>query len=147
VTETPRLLHRSGAELVTAQLHDILLLRSTVFVVEQRAAYPDIDGLDLHPDTRHLWFPGDDGVASYLRVLSEPDGGYRIGRVCTAKPARGRGLAGQLMDAALEYIGDSPSVMDAQTHVQGFYARYGYKPVGEPFEDDDGIPHITMHRP
>ncbi|GAA4531195.1 GNAT family N-acetyltransferase [Amycolatopsis samaneae] len=136
----------SGPELTAAQLHDILRLRCDVFVVEQKAAYLDVDGLDLLPGTSHLWFESEDGVESYLRVLSEPDDVQRIGRVCTAGKARGRGLAARLMEAALVEHGDTDYVLDAQTYVQEFYARFGFTPHGEEFVDDDGIPHITMWR-
>jgi ElaA protein len=134
----------TGPELTAARLHDILRLRVDVFVVEQKAAYPEIDGRDLRPDTRHLWFEGEEGVESYLRVLVDPDGVRRIGRVVTAAAARGRGLAARLMEAALTVEGEY--VLDAQTYVQGFYARYGFVPEGEVYEDDDGIPHIRMRR-
>jgi len=135
----------TGPELSAAQLHDILRLRSDVFVVEQKAAYADIDGRDLLPDTRHLWFDGENGVVAYLRVLSDPGGIQRIGRVVTAADARGKGLAGRLMDAAV--VGDGEYVLDAQTYVQDFYARYGFVAEGAEYEDDDGIPHIRMRRP
>jgi ElaA protein len=141
----PTLHDATGPELTAAQLHDILRLRVDVFVVEQKAAYPEVDGRDLSPDTRHLWFEDSRGVTSYLRVLLDPDGVRRIGRVVTAAHARGGGLAARLMDAALTVPGEY--VLDAQTYVQGFYARYGFVAEGAEYTDDDGIPHITMRRP
>jgi ElaA protein len=135
----------TGPELTAAQLHDILRLRVDVFVVEQKAAYPELDGRDLLPDTRHLWFEDSGGVTSYLRVLADPGGVRRNGRVVTAAQARGQGLAAQLMDAALTIPGEY--VLDAQTYVQGFYARYGFTAEGAEYTDDDGIPHIRMRRP
>jgi len=141
----PTLHDATGPELTAAQLHDILRLRVDVFVVEQKAAYPELDGRDLRPDTRHLWFEDVTGVTSYLRVLADPGGIHRIGRVVTAASARGRGLAARLMEAALTVPGEY--VLDAQTYVQGFYARYGFAAEGEEYTDDDGIPHIRMRRP
>ncbi|WP_410614047.1 GNAT family N-acetyltransferase [Amycolatopsis sp. lyj-109] len=140
----PTLHDASGPELTAAQLHDILRLRVDVFVVEQKAAYPELDGRDLLPDTRHLWFEGEGAVLAYLRVLLDPGGIRRIGRVVTAAPARGTGLAARLMDAALTTPAEY--VLDAQTYVQGFYARYGFVAEGPEYTDDDGIPHITMRR-
>lgn len=141
----PTLHDATGPELTAAQLHDILRLRVDVFVVEQKAAYPELDGRDLRPDTRHLWFEDAGGVTSYLRVLADPGGVRRIGRVVTAASARGRGLAALLMDAALLTPGEY--VLDAQTYVQGFYARYGFVAEGAEYTDEDGIPHSTMRRP
>jgi len=34
----------------------------------------------------------------------------------------------------------------AQAHLQGFYGRHGYQPVGETYLED-GIVHIDMERP
>jgi ElaA protein len=67
----------------------------------------------------------------------------RIGRVVTAKTARGAGLAGRLLEHALEIIGNRPSVLDAQSYLVGFYAKYGYQPTGPEFLED-GIPHTPM---
>ncbi|MEU0536376.1 GNAT family N-acetyltransferase [Amycolatopsis tolypomycina] len=140
----PTLHDATGPELTAAQLHDILRLRVDVFVVEQKAAYPELDGRDLLPDTRHLWFEEAGAVLAYLRVLLDPGGIRRIGRVVTAAPARGAGLAARLMEAALTVPGEY--VLDAQTYVQGFYARYGFVAEGAEYMDDDGIPHIRMRR-
>jgi ElaA protein len=135
----------AGPELTAGQLHDLLKLRVDVFVVEQECPYPELDGLDLRPDTVHLWWPAAGEPLVYLRLLAEPGGGWRIGRVCTAKDARGTGLGGRLMAAAMDRIGTAPAVLDAQTYAQEFYARFGFVPEGEPF-DEDGIQHIRMRR-
>ncbi|MFD2469762.1 GNAT family N-acetyltransferase [Amycolatopsis silviterrae] len=138
-------LHRAtGPELTAAELYAILRLRSDVFVVEQDCVYADIDGLDLRPETRHLWLTSGGEVVACLRVLAEPGGGSRIGRVVTAKPARGQGLAAQLMAAALEGAAGE-FVLDAQTYAQQLYARFGFVAEGEEFLED-GIPHVTMRR-
>lgn len=50
------------------------------------------------------------------------------------------------MAAALDIVGLDESVLDAQLHAQSLYARHGYLPEGEPFEED-GIMHIRMRRP
>ncbi|WP_236793964.1 GNAT family N-acetyltransferase [Amycolatopsis sp. GM8] len=134
----------TGPGLTTSQLYDLLRLRVDVFVVEQNCPYPELDGRDLLPTTRHLWSAGEQGIESYLRVLDEGEH-YRIGRVVTAERARGRGLAAQLMTEALEIVGDADSVLDAQTYAQGFYAKFGYVPEGAEFLED-GIPHIRMWR-
>lgn len=137
----------AGPELTPAQLHGLLKLRVDVFVVEQQCPYPEIDGRDLALDTTHIWWhpEGAPWPSACLRVLVDPGGVRRIGRVCTAREARGAGLGRLLMTAALDRIGDVESVLDAQVQAQGMYARFGYVPEGEPF-DEDGIPHITMRR-
>jgi ElaA protein len=139
-------LHRAtGDQLSAATLYALLSLRVNVFVVEQKCPYPELDGRDLRGDTVHFWWQPGAEPLSYLRLLTDPDGSARIGRVCTAPAARGTGLGARLMSAAMAEIGDRDAVLDAQVQVQAMYARWGFQPVGEPF-DDDGILHITMRR-
>lgn len=130
-----------------ATLYALLRLRVDVFVVEQECPYPELDGRDDEPGTRHLWLDGRDGApCAYLRILRDQDGTTRIGRVAVARPDRGKGLAARLMDAALSEIGDAPCELEAQTYVAEFYARWGFAVTGPPF-DLDGIPHVPMRRP
>ncbi|GLZ80138.1 ElaA protein [Actinorhabdospora filicis] len=131
----------------TATLYAILRLRIDVFVVEQECAYPDLDGRDTEPGTLHVWARDASGeVAAYLRVLDDgPGAPRRIGRVCTAKQARGTGLGDLLMRAAVDAVGDAPSLLHAQTYAAGFYERFGYTVSGPEFMDD-GIPHVPMTR-
>jgi ElaA protein len=133
------------AELDPATLYALLRLRVDVFVVEQNCPYPELDGRDAEPATVHLWLEHNGAPASYLRILADP-GAARIGRVCTAAAHRGGGLSGRLVAAALDLIGDRPSVLDAQAHLVGFYARFGFEVAGERFVED-GIPHVPMALP
>lgn len=137
-----------AADLSPSTLYGLLRLRIAVFVIEQNAPYAELDGRDLEPTTRHFWVepePGGELPQAYLRLLEERDGGFRIGRVCTAVQARGRGLARRLMEAALAEVGKTRCVLDAQVRVADLYAGFGFHPVGEEFIED-GIPHITMVR-
>ena len=127
----------------------LLRLRGDVFVVEQECAYPDLDGRDTERSTEHRWL-ADAGspttVLAYLRVLDDP-AGRRIGRVVTAPAARGQGLAARLVaDVVDDLGGDVDLVLDAQSHLAGWYARYGFVRDGEDFVED-GIPHTPMRRP
>ena len=131
-------------DLDVVTLHDILRLRQDVFVVEQQCLYADVDGRDLEPGTLQVWATDEDGsVVATLRVLREPDRCARIGRVATAVPARGRGLAAALMAAALAGSDPAPVVLDAQSHLEGWYSRFGFVRTGDEFLDD-GIPHVPM---
>lgn len=134
-------------ELSTATLYALLRLRVDVFVVEQECPYPELDGRDDEPGTRHLWISGADGAPrAYLRILRDGDGTAHIGRVAVGRPHRGTGLAAQLMEAALAHVGDAPCELEAQVHVADFYKRWGFVVTGPEF-DLDGIPHVPMHRP
>jgi ElaA protein len=131
-------------DLDTTTLYAILKLRVDVFVVEQQCAYPELDGRDTEPGTRHVWIERDGEVRAYLRILRETEQ-ERIGRVVTGKAARGSGLADRLLTEALEIVGNRASVLEAQAHLAGFYARFGYQPTGPEYLED-GIPHIPMRR-
>lgn len=133
----------AGPDLSPSQLYGLLRLRVDVFVVEQRCAYAELDGRDLDPGTVHLWTGGDTPSAC-LRLLTEPEG-HRIGRVCTAPAARGRGLVRSLMAAALDELGDAACVLSAQAHLTGLYGGFGFAPDG-PGYDWDGVPHVPMRR-
>jgi ElaA protein len=135
----------SFADLNTRTLHDLLKLRVDVFVVEQECAYPELDGRDVEPGTRHLWLSEDGLPIAYLRLLSDPGSVERIGRVAVARQARGGGHAGRLMTEALAVVGHRPCVLEAQSYLVDFYARHGFTPSGPEYVED-GIPHVPMRR-
>jgi ElaA protein len=140
----PELRVASFRDLDVTTLYALLKLRVDVFVVEQDCAYPELDGRDTEPGTRHLWVGRDGEPLAYLRILSD-DGIERIGRVVVTASERGAGHAGRLMDRALEVIGNRPSVLGAQTRSVDFYRRYGYEVTGPEYMED-GIPHVPMRR-
>ena len=117
-------------------------LRQDVFVVEQECAYPDLDGRDDEPGTRHVLLRDDDDLLGYARVLDDGEV-WRIGRVVLARDARGRGLADPLMHTALQVAKGRDVVLDAQTPLASWYATHGFEVDGVEFLED-GIPHIRM---
>jgi ElaA protein len=125
--------------------YDVWRLRQDVFVVEQACPYPDLDGRDLEPGTRHVLLTRADGaLQGYLRLLD--DGGVaRIGRVVLAPAARGRGLADELVRAALAESAGREVVLDAQSPLAGWYAGFGFEVSGPEFLED-GIAHLPMRR-
>lgn len=142
----PRLREARFAELTPFEVYDLCRLRVDVFVVEQQCPYPELDGRDLEPTARQLWIEDAAGeITATLRVLREPDGTARIGRVAAAARARGAGLAATLMSHALEQIGDAAAVLDAQEYLEAWYGRFGFERSGPSFVED-GIPHVPMRR-
>jgi len=140
-----KVLTTSFDDLAPRTAYDVWRLRQQVFVVEQDCPYPDLDGRDLEPTTRHVVLLEDDVVVGTLRVLD--DGGWaRIGRVVVDPTARGRGLAARLMDEAMGACGEREVRLDAQTGLTGFYEGYGFEVTGPAF-DEDGIMHVPMRRP
>nr|WP_197980607.1 GNAT family N-acetyltransferase [Frigoribacterium sp. CFBP 13729] len=133
------------------RLYDLLRLRVDVFVVEQECAYPELDGRDVEPDAVMLWAEEYEQVLATVRLLVDhaDDGAdadaLRIGRVATATAARGRGLAADLMRLALDRADGRLVRLDAQAHLEGWYARFGFVVDGPGFLED-GIPHVPMSR-
>ncbi|WP_144793558.1 GNAT family N-acetyltransferase [Microbacterium paludicola] len=143
-------IHRARvSEVDPVTLYRILWLRVSVFVVEQQAAYPELDGRDIEPDAELMWSVQDGAVAATLRVLRDDVSAMRIGRVATAEWARGQGHAARLMDAAVERCREqapgAPIHLDAQLHLEDWYGRFGFVRAGAPYQED-GIPHIPMVR-
>jgi ElaA protein len=140
--------HRAwAADLDPAMLYELLRLRVEVFVVEQASPYAELDGRDLEPEARHFWLGGgDEPLLGVVRLLADGRHALRIGRLCTARSARGLGLGRRLMEAALAEVGDRACVLDAQEHLAGFYRAYGFEPTG-PGYDWDGVAHVPMRRP
>jgi ElaA protein len=123
-------------------LYRLLQLRVDVFVVEQACAYRELDGRDVEPGTIHLWLEDDAGApVAYLRVLDD-DRVARIGRVVTAPSRRGEHLGDRLLEAALAATAGTV-VLDAQTYLARWYARYGFAVTGPEYLDD-GILHVPM---
>lgn len=125
-------------------LYRLMCLRVSVFVVEQGAAYPELDGRDNEAGALLFWAEEDGEVLGTLRLLDEKHR-FRIGRVATAQAARGRGLAGRLMQLAVAQAPGREIVLDAQTQKQAWYAKFGFKVSGDVFYEDD-IEHVPMSR-
>ncbi|MGN2636935.1 GNAT family N-acetyltransferase [Nocardia takedensis] len=135
-------------DLDTATLYQLLKLRVEVFVVEQKCAYPELDGRDLLPETRHFWLADEGEIIGTVRLLEEHHDGvksFRLGRLCTAVPVRGHGYTTRLLEAALAEVGSTTVRLNAQTYLVEMYAKFGFEPDGEAF-DEDGIAHLPMRR-
>ncbi len=144
MTDQP-LVSRAGDQLSAADVHGIWKIRDIVFAVEQECDEPDVDDRDLLASTTHLWLEGENGAASYVRLLTDPDGARRIGRVCTRRESRGQGLSSVLIGEVISRWGDEPMRMNAQAHLEGWYAGFGFARSGENFMEA-GIDHLPMER-
>ena len=142
---TPPLREARFAELTPFEVYALCRLRVDVFVVEQECPYPELDGRDLEPATLHLWYERDGEVLATIRVLD--DGAERaIGRVCTARTARGEGLAAALVRRGIELCAGAAIAIGAQAYLEGWYEQFGFRRSGAGYLED-GIPHVPMRRP
>ena len=138
-------LRTATGDVLTAQdVYDIWKIRDQVFAFEQHVEDTDPDGRDLLATTTHLWLADDEGATSYLRAYDE-GAGIHIGRVCTRKDQRGKGLSGQLMAESTRLWGNQDIVLNAQSHLERWYESFGYVRTGDDF-DEAGIQHTPMIR-
>ncbi len=141
---------RAVDALTVGELYGILRTRQDVFIVEQKCAYADADGLD--PAASHLFAVDGDTVVACARLFAP---GLRrreaiIGRVVTAASVRRSGLGRELMRRAIDAIeaahGRVPIWLGAQKYLQRFYESFGVGRDGDDYLEDD-IPHLPMRRP
>jgi predicted GNAT family N-acyltransferase len=117
-------------------------IRYEVFVVEQKVDEAlEWDGIDS--ECRHaLAVDGAGEAIGCGRLL--PDG--HIGRMAVLPAWRGHGVGQALLRFLMALgreLGHRELLLNAQTHALGFYAREGFEPFGEEFEDA-GIAHRAM---
>ncbi|MEB0013565.1 GNAT family N-acetyltransferase [Glaciimonas sp. Gout2] len=135
-------------DLSASQTYDMLALRQQVFVVEQKCVFQDADGIDQQC-WHGLGYLPNAGLVAYARI-APPGVVYAeasIGRVVTASTLRGMNAGHALMNQAMAQVAKlfpgHAIKIGAQAHLQRFYGRYGFEPIGEVY-DEDGIPHIQM---
>ena len=125
------------------ELAAALALRIDVFCGEQGVTFDgDRDGLD--DEAVHL--VGE--VIGTCRLLIEPGGTARFGRLCVLASARGSGVGAALLGEAEREARAAHARrigMHAQTGALALYRRAGFRPYGEPF-DEEGIEHVGMEK-
>lgn len=117
-------------------------VRYEVFVLEQKVPI-DMEWDDMDPLCLHAVAYGDDGKAVATGRLL-PDG--HIGRMAVLRAMRGQGIGGEILQALMAEArrrGDPAVMLNAQTHAEPFYQRFGFVRDGEEFMEA-GIPHIGM---
>lgn len=138
--------HRLG-QMTPQLLYALMAFRESVFVVEQKCIYQELDGLDM--DALHLLGRDANHIIACLRILppSANPARVQIGRVAVAQDRRNGGLARVMMQMAIDRVHqEQPSAtifLNAQTYLQGFYQSLGFRLCGNEFLED-GIPHVPM---
>jgi YbgC/YbaW family acyl-CoA thioester hydrolase len=123
-------------------------LRRAVFIEEQNIPeameWDEHDAVVLHAVARNRIGQ----VIATGRLLPAENGVSHIGRMAVHRNLRsgGHGAAVmQVLEEAARARGDSVVALNAQRSAERFYARLGYVPHGDGFEEA-GIPHIEMRR-
>lgn len=135
---------KSFDKLTNEELYDILDLRYTVFMMEQKIIYVDTDYKDQK--CMHYFIKNNEGkIISYLRLI--PKGlkydDYSMGRVVTDASYRKKGLATNLIEEAKKDLKGEAIRISAQAYLEDYYKKLGFKKVTEPYIEE-GILHIEM---
>ena len=124
-------------------------LRTRVFVKEQGIA-PELEWDEADASALHaVVFNRLRQPVATGRLVHHAPGVGKIGRVAVHEALRGGGAGQQVMQALVDAArrrGDTEIMLHAQRSAENFYARLGFAPRGEPFEEV-GIPHIEMVLP
>lgn len=139
----------SFEELDIIKLYKILRLRAEIFVVEQNAAYLDLDNKDQK--ALHIQGYAGDELVAYCRIFRRGD--YfeeaSVGRVVVATKHRRYGYGHVLMrkaiDALSEIWQETRITISAQLYLKEFYESHGFAKTSEVYMED-GLPHIEMKR-
>lgn len=132
------------AELSAERLYRLLALRSQIFVVARQRARHEPDGLDIEPNTLHIWAERSDGVPiATLRLTEEQSGALRLGRLCTATSERRKGYGTTLLEHAVSLAEGRPIVADVFVRSAPWFESRGFTPLGRR-SVVDGEPHIPL---
>ncbi|WP_340102058.1 GNAT family N-acetyltransferase [Salinibaculum salinum] len=130
-----------------ATLTDAHAVRRAVFIVEQGVA-EDIEMDDKDDDSTHFvaFDPTHDRPVGTTRLRAVDGETVKIERVAVLPDHRSEGLGLRLMERAEDEAraqGYARVRLHAQSDVEEFYERLGYRTVSEEFEEA-GIPHVEM---
>lgn len=120
-------------------------IRRVVFVEEQQVdeseEYDEFEESSIHYLAKINNTPV--GVCRWRRTQN----GIKLERFAVLKEYRGDGVGSALVKKVLEDIpaDGSKIYMHAQTSAMGLYAKFGFKPVGDEFEEA-GILHFKMEK-
>lgn len=114
-------------------------IRTTVFVIEQ-AVDPDKERDEFESSSNHFIARINEIPVGTARWRNTPLG-IKLERFAVLKEARGKGIGQALVNAVLEDVQSDPSAqikikyLNAQLSVIPLYAKFGFKEVGDIFEE------------
>lgn len=134
-------------DLDVEELYELLKLREEVFVIEQKCSCVDLDGFDLMAN--HIFIKKDNKIISYARLFDK-NTRYKyasIGRMCTSKEYRKKGIGKILMEKSLKSLklrANDKVVISSQSYAEGFYSKLGFKRTDKEPYMEENIPHVEM---
>ena len=132
-------------ELTLNELYELLKIRASVFVVEQKCPFQEID--DKDNKAYHIYIKDKDKIKAYLRVLDR--GVYfdevALSRVLTTERNKGYSniIIKEGIKVAKEKFDADKIKVEAQSYTKELYEKFGFKQMSEEYLLDN-IPHIEM---
>jgi len=119
-----------------------LRIRQTVFVEEQNVP-PEIEYDEFETVATHILASINDKVVGTAR-WRKTESGYKLERFAVLAEFRGQGVGDSMVSFILTQIHPEAFIyLNSQVSAISFYARLGFKAVGEIFYEAD-IPHRKM---
>jgi len=137
-------------ELSLIQLYEITRSRCEVFIQEQKIiCEEELDGLD--DKCIHVFLEEEEKVIAYCRIV--PKGinyeNISIGRVLVLKKFRRKGIAQEMINAAIKYIRsdlqENKVILSSQLYAKSLYESVGFIGADDIYEEA-GIPHVKMYK-
>lgn len=121
-------------------------IRYHVFVVEQRV--DEAEEYDEYETTSQHILAFVEEIPAGTARWRKTDKGFKLERFAVLENQRGRGVGNALLSEVLQQVqkvrGTSDLVyLHAQVQAMPFYARHGFVPYGQEF-DEAGIRHMAM---
>lgn len=131
-------------ELQLIELEQILKLRQSIFILEQKSFFEDIDGNDQN--AIHIFNREEGEISAYTRLLVY-ENQIILARVTVDKNKRGNGSGRKLIEYALNYLENEFPKTDvhivAMSYLREFYKSFGFKTTSKVYIMDDD-PHEDM---
>ena len=106
---------------------------------------------DDEPTTVHLAAYDGEALVGCVTVFPEPyddvDAAWRLRGMATVEEMRGVGVGRALLQASIDAVRAAGAPLlwcNARQAAEGFYARFGFEPVGELFDIPVAGPHRRM---
>lgn len=126
---------------------EAIYIRKEVFVKEQcyseEEEFDDTDKIANH----FIMYDEENPVATCRIFYDEEREAYIIGRVAVLKEKRGLNIGTDLIKEAIKSIsnkGIKNVMLSGQVRVQEFYEKLKFHAVGNPYLDEEQVPHIWM---
>ncbi len=123
-------------------LQKVFAVRRVVFVDEQNCP-PELEWENEDVSTHFLATV--DGIPAGASRWRKTENGYKLERFAVLKEFRGMGVGHELVKLVLEDLPKDADYiyLNAQIDAMGLYSKFGFKKVGEQFEEA-GIQHFKM---